>query len=138
MFERRFDVRPQMVPQVHGNLAVQLLRVEGSAVPYVLLLAALLLGAGIAMSGGFPSTAWGRAAGVAVLTGPLFFSGIAFSTALRSSEDVSGALAANLMGAMLGGLLEYNAMYFGFTFLYWVAFVLYGAAFWASFRRRRA
>ena len=121
-----------------ANLAVQRFRARGSTVPYVLLLAALLLGAGIAMGGGFPSTAWGRAAGVAVLTGPLFFSGIAFSTALRSSEDVSGALAANLMGAMLGGLLEYNAMYFGFTFLYWLAFALYGAAFWASFRRRRA
>lgn len=118
-----------------ANLAVQRLRIERPAVPYVLLLAALLLGAGIALAGGFPSTAWGRAAGLAVLTGPLFFSGIAFSAALRSSEDVSGALAANLMGAMLGGLLEYNAMYFGFAFLYGLAFVLYGAAFWASGRR---
>ena len=37
-------------------------------------------------------------------------------------------MAANLFGAMCGGMLEYNAMYFGFQFLYWLAAALYAGA----------
>jgi hypothetical protein len=37
-------------------------------------------------------------------------------------------MAVNLLGAMCGGLLEYNSMYFGFRFLYILAVGLYGAA----------
>jgi len=33
-----------------------------------------------------------------------------------------------LMGAMFGGVLEYNSMYFGFRFLYLLALGLYAAA----------
>jgi hypothetical protein len=33
----------------------------------------------------------------------------------------------NLLGAMVGGILEYNSMYFGFQSLYWLAAALYGA-----------
>ena len=40
---------------------------------------------------------------VAVLVGPLFFSGMVFSTLLKGSRNISGAMAYNLMGAMLGG-----------------------------------
>jgi hypothetical protein len=32
------------------------------------------------------------------------------------------------MGAMCGGILEYNSMYFGFHFLYLLALALYAAA----------
>jgi hypothetical protein len=35
----------------------------------------------------------------------------------------------NLLGAMCGGLPEYNSMYFGFQFLYLVAAGLYFLAF---------
>jgi len=69
-----------------------------------------------------------------VLTLPLFFSGMAFSAELRRTP-VGTALAANLLGAMLGGFLEYNSLYFGFRSLYYVAFALYGVAFLYSFRR---
>jgi hypothetical protein len=31
----------------------------------------------------------------------------------------------NLLGAMAGGVLEYNSMYFGFQSLYWLAAALY-------------
>jgi hypothetical protein len=33
----------------------------------------------------------------------------------------------NLLGAMVGGVLEYNSMYFGFQSLYWLAVALYAA-----------
>jgi len=59
----------------------------------------------------------------------MFFSGIVFSTLLRSRGAVSGLLAMNLLGAMCGGLLEYNSMYFGFQFLYLLAAGLYLLAF---------
>jgi hypothetical protein len=58
----------------------------------------------------------------------MFFSGILFSTLLRSRGAISGMMAMNLLGAMCGGLLEYNSMYFGFQFLYILAGGLYVAA----------
>ena len=43
-------------------------------------------------------------------------------------------MAYNLMGAMLGGTLEYNAMQFGFASLYLIALMLYALA-WVATRR---
>ncbi len=40
----------------------------------------------------------------------------------------SGIMAANLLGAMLGGLLEYNSMKFGFQALYVLGIAVYGLA----------
>jgi len=40
-------------------------------------------------------------------------------------------MAINLLGAIFGGMLEYNSMYFGFQFLYLLALALYGLA-WLS------
>jgi hypothetical protein len=111
-----------------ANWVVSWLRLRSLVLPYVLLLASLLVGLLVMRGGGFMPTTPGRLLAVAVLTCPLFFSGMAFSTLLRSSDDVSGAMAANLMGAMCGGLLEYNAMYFGFLSLYWVALAIYAAS----------
>jgi spermidine synthase len=61
-----------------------------------------------------------------LLTIPLFFSGIVFSTLIgRAKVNISTALAYNLMGALFGGLMEYNSMYFGFAFLYLLAIGFY-------------
>ena len=66
-----------------------------------------------------------------LLTIPLFFSGIVFSTQIgKAKVNISTALAYNLMGALFGGLMEYNSMYFGFAFLYLLAMVFYFLA-WA-------
>jgi hypothetical protein len=118
-----------------ANWVVQKLRIERPIVPYVLLLASLALGVVVARSGGLSATAGGQLATVIVLTSPLFFSGIVFSTLIsrdKTGSGITGAMAANLFGAMCGGLLEYNAMYFGFQFLYWLAAALYVAAFVSS------
>ena len=64
-----------------------------------------------------------------LLTSPLLFSGIVFSTLLKSRGEIAGVMSANLFGAMCGGLLEYNSMYFGFRFLYLLAAGLYLFAF---------
>ena len=121
-----------------ANAVVHRLKIAGLRWPFVLLLLSLALGFAIAKGGGFPPTLAGRAAAVAVLTCPLFFSGIVFSTLLRSGASISGAMAMNLLGAMGGGLLEYNSMYFGFRSLYVLAGALYAAALVAALRPARS
>jgi hypothetical protein len=69
-----------------------------------------------------------------VLTLPLFFAGLIFSSALVRAEDIGSALSANILGAMLGGFLEYNSMYWGYTSLYPLGLALYGLAFFCSRR----
>jgi hypothetical protein len=71
-----------------------------------------------------------------ILTLPLFFSGFAFSTELKKAPSVAVALSSNLLGAMLGGFLEYNSMYFGFRSLYLLAGAMYLLAFLGSIRLR--
>ena len=115
-----------------ANLAVQRLRITRITVPYLLLLASIALGWLISQSGGFPSTLVGRLSALIVLTGPLFFSGLIFSTMLGAGGPISAIMAANLVGVICGGLLEYNSMYFGFRFLYLVAILIYGASFLTS------
>ena len=115
-----------------ANLVVQRLNITRITVPYLLLLASIALGWLISQSGGFPSTLVGRLSALIVLTGPLFFSGLIFSTMLGADGPISAIMAANLVGVICGGLLEYNSMYFGFRFLYLVAMLIYGASFLAS------
>lgn len=80
---------------------------------------------------GFGTQRWVLTLG---LTLPLFFSGLAFSSELVRAPSLQAALSANLLGAMLGGFLEYNAMYFGYRALYLVALAVYAAAWFASTR----
>jgi hypothetical protein len=115
-----------------ANCAVQWLQIKSSLVPYVLLLASLGFGWFIAQGGGLPSTMLGRLATAVILTCPIFFSGIVFSTLLASKGEISSIMAINLLGAMCGGLLEYNSMYFGFRFLYLIAMALYFLGFVVS------
>jgi spermidine synthase len=111
-----------------ANGVVAALKVRRPLVPYALLLASLALGLAVARAGGMAPSAGGKVLAVIVLTCPFFFSGIVFSTLIAGVEGLSGAMALNLVGAMCGGLLEYNSMYFGFQFLYWLAIALYVAA----------
>jgi SAM-dependent methyltransferase len=73
-----------------------------------------------------------------VLTLPLLFAGLIFSSALANAEDVGSALSANIFGAMLGGFLEYNSMYWGYTSLYPLGIALYGLAFVCHWRASAA
>ena len=95
--------------------------------PWLLLLMSIGLGLVFVRTGGMDSSAAGRWTAVFLLTCPLFFSGLVFSTLLSRAAEASSALGMNLLGAMAGGVLEYNSMYFGFQSLYWLAGALYGA-----------
>jgi hypothetical protein len=64
--------------------------------------------------------------GATLVSLPLFAGGMIFATSLARSGEADRAIAANLMGAMAGGLLEYVAMITGFRMLVVVAGLLYG------------
>jgi len=72
--------------------------------------------------------------GTILLTIPLFFSGFAFSYELKNSSSVMVALSSNIIGAIVGGCLEYNSMYFGFRSLYILAMIMYLLSFITSFK----
>ncbi len=124
-----------------GNWIVDRFRIRSPWIPFVLLVGSVGLGLVYSSISGIGSTPGAQVVGVIVLTCPLLFSGIVFSTLFAKTPEASSALGMNLVGAIAGGLLEYNSMYFGFRFLYWIAIGLYGAAFivwWLQGRRAGA
>ncbi len=112
-----------------ANTVVSWFRIGSTHLPYLFLVLSLAFGWWVASHGGLPSTPIGRIGTALVLSCPLFFSGLAFSVHLSAGSRISGAMSMNLLGAMCGGILEYNAMYFGFRFLYVLAIFLYAFAF---------
>jgi spermidine synthase len=112
-----------------GNCLVQWLNIRRPQLAYLLLIAALAAGWVAARAGGFASTPLGRLETAVLLSLPLLFSGIVFSTLIAARERISGIMAMNLLGAIAGGLVEYNSMYLGFQALYLIAMGCYALAF---------
>lgn len=108
---------------------------------YLGLFISLLVGYGLAVSHSdwaFGPPVMQLALSCFVLTIPLFFAGIIFSSLIGEARiNISTAFAYNLMGALFGGVMEYNSMYFGFAFLYLLAFGFYALA-WAFSRKSAA
>ena len=118
-----------------ANLLVIRFGVMRPVVVYGLLLLSVVGGAFLASTQFAGGVGWGYRLGLTgLLTVPLFFSGFAFSSELKRAPSISVALSSNLLGSMLGGVLEYNSMYFGFRSLYALAVVMYLAAFLFSLR----
>jgi hypothetical protein len=69
---------------------------------------------------------------------PVFFASLIFSSLLRQRVDGSRALAYNLLGAVVGGVLEYTAMAWGIKSLYLLAAGMYVAALLLYSRRSPA
>jgi SAM-dependent methyltransferase len=69
---------------------------------------------------------------------PIGFAGLAFSTLLRLSPQPEAALGSNLLGAVLGGCLEYVSMVVGLRALTLLALALYLGALFIIEQRRRA
>lgn len=68
-------------------------------------------------------------AAVVLAFSPIFLANMVFSQRFRDSGDTTTAFAANLIGAMVGGVLEYVSLVVGYRNLMIVALVLYGLAF---------
>ena len=105
-------------------------RLAGPA--YLGLFVSLLVGYGLAISHGqwmFGPPVVQLMLSCFVLTIPLFFAGIIFSSLIGEAKiNISTAFSYNLMGALFGGVMEYNSMYFGFAFLYLLALGFYSLA----------
>ena len=108
-----------------ANLVVLRYKISKPFIPFILLILSLALGYFFSIRGGLGSSIPAKLATLVLLTCPMFFSGMVFSSMLSRVRDISGVMAINLLGAMLGGVLEYNSMYFGFSFLYILAIFLY-------------
>ncbi len=59
---------------------------------------------------------------------PIFFSAVIFAALFRHRTDTARALGYNVLGAIVGGLLEYSSMAVGIKALYLVAGAAYVAA----------
>jgi spermidine synthase len=69
------------------------------------------------------------AAAIALAFTPIFLANLVFAQRFRDVGASSVAFGANLLGAMVGGLLEYTSLVIGFRALLLVVAVLYGLAF---------
>lgn len=77
------------------------------------------------------------AAASALAFAPIFLANIVFSQRFRDTSDSATAFGANLLGAMVGGVLEYTSLIFGYRWLLILVAVLYGLAFATSRAGRR-
>lgn len=84
---------------------------------------------------GLPPYFWARlVAGATVAFMPIFLANLVFAGRYRDVSDSTGAFGANLLGAMLGGLIEYVALVNGYQTLLLVVAALYGLAWWLGQR----
>jgi hypothetical protein len=60
---------------------------------------------------------------------PIFLANVAFAKRFKASSDSQSAFALNLLGTIVGGCLEYAALFTGYNNLLFVTAVLYLAAF---------
>jgi hypothetical protein len=72
----------------------------------------------------------------ALAFGPILFANLVFASSFRDTEAADTAFASNLLGAMVGGALEYLALITGYRALLLVVAGLYAAA-WALSSRWR-
>jgi uncharacterized PurR-regulated membrane protein YhhQ (DUF165 family) len=66
---------------------------------------------------------------------PVYLANVAFAKRFRDTDDSRSAFAVNILGAMVGGCLEYLALIVGYRSLLIVAALLYAAAFALTPRR---
>ena len=72
-----------------------------------------------------------------VLSLPIFCAGLVFIRSFAVTSDPAGALGANIIGGICGGLLENASMALGISALQWLALALYALSFVAMLRERR-
>lgn len=68
---------------------------------------------------------------------PIFIANMVFAQRFRDTADATTAFAANLLGAMVGGVLEYTSLVIGYRNLLLVALVAYALAFVTGRRHLR-
>ena len=69
------------------------------------------------------------AAAAALAFAPVFLANLVFAERFRDVSSSTIAFATNLLGAMIGGVLEYSSLIFGYRNLLLLVALLYGLAF---------
>ena len=104
---------------------------------YVALLASIALAYLLPPASLLIEPPWLRYALAAALAfAPVFFANLVFSHSFRDTWTADMAFASNLLGAMVGGALEYLGLLTGYQALLLVVAALYGAAWLAATRVR--
>lgn len=105
-------------------------RVKNLNLMYGLLLVSIVIGWSIPQNSLLPLGFGPRLlAACAIAFAPIFIANVIFSQRFRDAGDSMTGFAANLIGAMVGGVLEYSALMLGYRNLLIVALLLYSAAF---------
>jgi hypothetical protein len=68
-------------------------------------------------------------AAVIIAFAPIFLANMVFAQRFRDTGDSGTAFGANLLGAMIGGILEYTSLVIGYRWLLVMVALLYGLAF---------
>ena len=66
----------------------------------------------------------------------VLFAGVIFALSIKNTKHLDDAFAANLIGAMFGGLAEYSTLVFGLKSSYATAFAFYLLSFAIIYYRR--
>jgi len=109
-----------------ANLLIAGMRVRSPG-PWAILLLLTLVLSSVAPTTAFLSLGQveGGIAGAFLLALPVFSAGMVFSASLSGLDDIDTAMASNLLGAILGGLIEYVSLVLGIGALAWIAALLY-------------
>jgi len=113
-----------------ANLAVLRFPGVNRNTVFLALFASIVLGYGVPMQSLLvlpAASQWLVGGGLAAL--PLFFAGLAFAAIFQSRAQPVKSLGYNLVGAILGGLLEYSSMATGIKQLYVLALLMYFLAY---------
>jgi hypothetical protein len=96
---------------------------------YVLLFASIAVAYSLPPESLLFDPPWLRyAVAAAVAFAPVFLANLVFSYSFRDTTTADMAFASNLLGAMVGGMLEYLALITGYSFLLVIVAALYGLA----------
>jgi hypothetical protein len=74
---------------------------------------------------------------VIIAFAPIFLANMVFAQRFRDTGDTGTAFGANLLGAMVGGILEYASLIVGYRWLLVFVALLYGLAFLTGWRHLR-
>ena len=106
---------------------------------FMLLLGTLIIGASVPLRALLELQTLPRLFVSSIVLGlPLFFSSVIFAVSLKRYGRVPEALASNLQGSVLGGMLEYASLAIGIRGLYLLGGLLYVGSWIASRAQRQA
>jgi len=92
---------------------------------YLLLLFSIVINFLISPSSYIQNTLISKIIAISVISSPVFFAGVIFANSFKKVKDIPNMFGSNILGAVLGGVLEYSSLVFGIKSLYLIAFIIY-------------